>query len=346
MEIHTPSIPKRFAIPESLIEELLTNPALAARVLLGERYDAFQQGRLTYHWWTPIFEDHSGYSSGKTAVNVAYLLLRLLLWPGPHTALVMYKNFEQGKNTFMLEFGRMLRQSAFLRAHLGKDQDHTGRAQNGKTGTKGQSAWKIFFKPDKEIILPAPNWRDEAGTLASMRANTILLEEWTHVDADTQSGDLGGITGQIIGRATKASFNQHHPIWAPHIHRTAPAKKRTHPSYRRHRSDQREVEAGNPTVVTRGWSFKDYSNFPGPEPGKSFRDSFRIERNTSDLKRNMLATASAADWMAEGLGIWATSGSGFYAPDAITGCRKTWVEMGCQLVDSAAQPVWQEPTKA
>ena len=71
------------------------------------------------------------------------------------------------------------------------------------------------------------------------------------------------------------------------------------------------------------YSFKDYSRTPCPT-GKTWADEYRIQSNI-DTKRTQ--TFRTADWLGEGLGIWALSGAAWYREEAVATCQ----ELGRQM---------------
>src|SRR5690348_9302758 len=81
MNVITPAIPKRLTVTQTMMEDFLCDPVLAAKVILGLDLDAFQRCRLRYMWWIPELIDCSGFSSGKTIVDWAYIQLRCILIP-------------------------------------------------------------------------------------------------------------------------------------------------------------------------------------------------------------------------------------------------------------------------
>lgn len=306
LNIHVPSAPAHLKITQGMWEDFLCDPALAARVILGFKFDAFQNIRLRYYWWVQEVEDHSGFSSGKTIVDWAFAQLRAILIPNQALG-IYYPVFETGKKTFWTYYTAC--KSPLFHAQIGK-LDHEGGETKRVAKTEGASSFECTYRNGNTLLLPAASFSRDAVTQASLRFNTIIVEEWTHIDA------MGtGIDDQIIGRNTRECWNQNHPIWGNHFVYSAPAKTRMHPGHVRHQTIERSWRNGSPKSHSFGFCYKDFSNLPALS-GKSFRETWRID---STIKNRKSKTAKA-DWLGESLGVWAASGKGWYNEEGILQC--------------------------
>jgi len=155
--------------------------------------------------------------------------------------------------------------------------------------------------------MPAPSFARDAVTSAGLRLNTLVIEEWPHIDASSD-----GINKQLIDRTTRPSWNQFHPIWGNHILYTAHAQTMMHPAAERYKAHQRRVVAGDPTYANISYSYKDYSDLIC-HTGKSFKDEYRVESTIAN-KRN---ACSKAEWLGQGFGIWGASGIGWITEEMI-----------------------------
>jgi len=312
--IHINNDPKgNKQITQSMIEDLLWDPVMAAEVIMGYKLDVFQRVRLKWMWFVPDTEDDSGFSTGKTIVDWIYVNLRALLLPGHHAG-VYYPYFETGKQTFWLYFDQC--QAPIFKAQLGRQEFEGEKKKSAKS--QGAACFRAYYRNGGQVMMPAPSFIKDANSQASLRLNTLLVDEWTHVDAMSDNWAL-----QLYGRVTRPSFNQHHPVWKNHKHLSAPAKTRVHPATRRHDSMTREARHGNPDVHVFTFNFKDFSHFPC-RTGKSFSEEFRVESALRAMKRDL----SADEYLAEGLGIWAASGRGWFSDEDIEICQKKGQEMG------------------
>lgn len=309
MNIHTPSVPARFRITQTMADDFLCDPVLGAHCFFGFKLDAFQRARLRLMWWVPELIDSSGFSSGKTVVDWAYVNLRCILLPDHHAG-VYYPTFETMKNTFFGYYRSVY--TPIFKAQLGRLDD-----RNESDKVQGAACFKAFYRSGGQVLMPAPSFMKQAATQASLRLNTLLVEEWTHIDAASD-----GINAQLIGRVTRESWNQHHPVWGNHITFTAPAKSQMHPAYQRYYGTLRAAQSGNPKFGVCSFSYKDYSAEIPSNSGKSFRDRFRVQGTIDSLRAKF--RADRAGWLGEGLGFWARSGTGWFTEEAIMTC----VELG------------------
>lgn len=323
MEVFIPkaseaAVPKRLRFTQTMMEDFLTDPVLAAYCIMGIELDAFQACRLRYMWWMPFLIDSSGITSGKTICDFAYINLRCILLPAYHEAGVYYPVFETGKNTFWPYFTK-IRHPVF-QSQIGR-LDDKGVEDGGKV--QGAACFKVHYKNGNKMLMPAPSFMKNAATQASMRYNTLLIDEWTQVDAAST-----GIDDQLIGRNTAESWNKRHPIWSNHYTFTAHAETQMHPAHERYNDTTREINGigidgdGVPKCVRNAvvsWSYKDYSNRM-TTTGKSFAERFRDENAIGRKK----ASKDKAKILGEVFGIWSKSGRGWFTEEAILNC----VEVG------------------
>ena len=299
MQIISPLIPRTVRLPEAMIEDLLWDPVMAAEVLLGFKLDVFQACRLRTYWHCTDVMDSSGWSSGKTVVDWIFCALRNLLIPEQDVG-VYFPVFQTGKETFWRYFYTC--QSKIFQAHLGRMTQDGDEAGEGKV--QGAAAFKVYYRNGGSLLMPAPSFMKRAETQASLRFNTLVVEEWPKIDVNANGNE--GIA-QLIGRCTKASWNQHHPIWGNHIIFSGTAETVLHPGVKRYKQFVREQASGNPNWEHVSFCYKDYSSRECA-PGISFKEKFRIEKKILSLRSQL----SPADWLGEGLGIWSENGEGWF----------------------------------
>jgi hypothetical protein len=322
--------PKSLTVTREEWARLLTDPVLAAWVFFGVTLDVFQRARLRYFWWVHNVMDSSGWSSGKTIVDWIFANLRCLLIPDQEVG-VYYPVFQTGKDTFWRYYKHFLGRSRLFRSQMGRT-DELGE-DDGDGQSEGAACYKAYFRNGNVLYMPAPSFMKEANTQASRRFNTLIVEEWTHIDATST-----GIDDQLIGRVTRPCWNQHHPIWGNHILFTAPAKSRMHPGAKRHKAYEREVRKGNPQYATLSYSYKDYSNLDCGD-GRSFQEAYRIESTIAELR----AKKGKGDFMGEGFGIWAALGQGWFTEEMLLRAVALGVGRGVQPVLSRRE--WEHLAK-
>ncbi len=332
MNILVPSIPGRLRITQTMIEDTICDPVMTAKVIMGYELDIFQKARLRYYWWVPDVIDESGFSTGKTLVDFIYVNLRCIIignFTGlPHEAGVYYPTFETGKNALWPYFGRC--RAPIFRAHLGSTEDDMASNKREKKKSEASSCYKAFYKNGSVLRMPAPSFMKNASSAASLRLNTLLVEEWTHIDSGSD-----GINQQLIGRVTQDSFNRDHPIWGNHRTFTAPAKPISHPSYRRVQLHRQEMRKGNPSFHYIRWCYKDWSS-RRCRSGKPFKVEYRDEKTIRRMKVNL----ETADFEGEALGVRRKSGKGWYSDEVVYPCIRLGQELDINPVISRASDKW------
>lgn len=309
LNIIVPQVPAALRITQTMWEDFLCDPVMAAWIIFGYRLDAFQAARLRYYWWTQNVIDSSGVSSGKTVVIWLFLNLRAILLPDQESA-IYYPTFETLKTSFWEYYAKC--RAPIFRAQLGQAmQLEPGDERAGDGTLHGAACYKAFFRNGSQVKGPAPSFMKDSVTQVSLRVNTMVVEEWPNVDASSD-----GIDKVLIDRTSRPCWNQHHPIWGNHLLLSGHAETRMHPSHKRFKDHQKLVGRGDPQFANISYSYKDYSRLPSYNPGKTWQDECRIEA-TIRAKRN---TCSQVDWMGQGFGIWTESGVGWFTEAAILQC--------------------------
>lgn len=324
MNVLVPAIPGRLQISQGMIEDLLYDPVMAATIFLGVDFDAFQGVKMRYKWFTPYVEDSSGYSSSKTIIDFCVMAMRAVLLP-EQVCMVIYPVFEQGKKNFWKYFNEL--GTRLWRAQLGRF-DMMGE-EEGKSNVKGASCWVQHFKNGSQIWMPAPGVDRESVTLAGLRTNTILVDEFNKV-----YGMNGGQTAmtQIMTRNSRESFNKEHPIWRNHVMLSSTAELSDHPAYKIHQNYDKKAKQGDPAYATLAFCYKDYSNLPTKQ-GKSFKQRFRDDGNIEIIRQTC---GSEEKFAAEALGLWLKQSRGWYTREMIESCARAGAQRGLEVILSSA----------
>lgn len=294
-------------------ETMLRDPVAALYALTGVVLDEYQAARLRYYWFVPNVIDSSGFSSAKTFCFWAFIQLRCILIPN-HIAGVYYMTFSTGQQTFWPYYAWC--KHPIFRSQFGGTNEE---GDDVKGNSHGAACWLARYRNGSEVKMPAPSWGQDAKSQAGLRYNTVGIDEWTKVE----STGTQGINQQILGRVTRASYNQHHPLWCNHRVFLATAETLSHPAYNRYRVFRKEERRGNPNFATLSFSFKDYSKTKRCHTGKTFAEEYRIEETLAAMK----AQFTPSHWLREGLGIWARETKGWYSEAALGRC----LELGRQL---------------
>ncbi|MDE2107460.1 MAG: hypothetical protein KGL39_60250 [Patescibacteria group bacterium] len=313
-------------ISRAMWQKLLCDPVLAAYAIFGVKLDAFQACRLRYYWWCQNVVDSSGVSSGKTISIWLFLNLRAILIPDQEMA-IYYPVFDQGKNSFWNYYTEFKRAPIFT-SQLGNSLKlEAGEEVSGDGTVHGANSYKAIFRNGNKLLMPATNMAKDMITQGSVRLNVMVVEEWPDVDAQSD-----GINKQLIGRTSRGSWNQFHPLWGNHILLSGHAQTRMHPSSVRMRSHQRKAAAGDPNWVNISYCFKNYSDRVS-HTGKTFRQQWRVEGTIANDKE----TSSKGDWLGKGLGIWGANGEGWFSEEALLRCQAAGRARGLTPCTSRAQ---------
>lgn len=313
MNIIVPSQSAIYRLPQSMIEDIIFDPSLAAKAIFNEDMDEFQKLRLREYVWTPEVEDSSGFSSFKTRTFFIAWVLRCILIEN-HVSGVYYQNFNSGQKNFWQYFTVYQQKSKIFREQIGRlglETDEGDEKKDKKGTLKGPSCWSCYFKNGSHLMMPAPGFLRESESQAGLRLNDLGLDEWTKSEA---MGD-NGINKQLIGRATRESYNQDHPFWCNHFLFLATAEDYKHPAAARHKKYAKQVQTGDPYVSQFSFSFKDISDLPMGDTGKSWKKTLRVNKTLKEMKANL----SPTKYLQEVLGIWGYSGIGWYSEENLDG---------------------------
>jgi hypothetical protein len=295
-------------VSQSALEKLLRDPVMAAHVILGMEFDTFQKARLRTYWWVPHVTDNSGVSTGKTAVDFAYLCLRVILCGrlDNHVAAVYFPNFQTMKDEFWPYFDATIGRSDIFRSLL--------KIHNGKVGEhKDPGAWWMEFKDGSRIVAPAPGFMQDSMTQASRRFNTLVVDDYL------RAMDMGeGIEKQLIDRVTRPCFNQEHPVWANHVKLLGHAEKPSHRGYARYKAARRAIADGDTGHAVISFCHLDWSD--RPVGGSTFRKKYCPTKVIKEQKRVLSWDQYCRQW----LGIWSRDGQNYY-PETVL--ARAWQRM-------------------
>lgn len=306
------SVPKHYRISEQMVEDFVHDPVMGAELLFGEKLDVFQRVRLKLYWHVPRVMDSSGFSSAKTHCMWVVSNLRALLI-SDHISAVYYQDFGAGqRNYWNPNYRRVSRNSTIFRAHIGRMEADNSR-QKGKAERMGPSCWTCDYKNGSKVMMPAAGFLQDAKSQAGLRINDLFIDEWTKIAATSE-----GIEKQLIGRATRACFNKEHPFWKNHQIFLATAEDSSHPAWEKYQSFLEEANAANPDYALINFSFKDYSDLPFKDSGRSFKEIYREDSVINDIRK----AQTAAGFRQEALGFWSRMGRTLYSGDSLEAAYK------------------------
>ncbi len=329
MNIHVSSSPRHLRLTQTMLEDFLWDPVLAASVFWPDaELDVFQRVALKLMWLVPVTMDASGVSTGKTFRNFLYAQLRAMLVPNEnsgHSVGVYFPVFGNGKASFWRYYSASFVQTPLFRAQVGRFDQGTETTKKGITSQP--DCYYCYFKGGGSVALPAPSMDKDAATQKSRRFNTLILEEFTETD---EKGNA--IDEELLKRTTAESWQSQHPVWQNHIKYSGHAESSVHASYPRYAQLMREVRKGMPDRAHFAFSYKDYSDLPRKN-GKTFQSLREAAEGSLDLAAS---TSSATKRLCGDFGIWARAGSAFYPPGVLEQAADLGRQMGLMPMLSAS----------
>lgn len=279
------------------LEQFIRDPVMAAYVLMGAELDTFQKFRLRMLWWVPFTVDSSGVSTGKTFTLFIYLNLRCMLLPD-HVAGVYFPNWAVGQEEFWPYFERTMERSDTFTEQL--------EMHNKAYGLRGSSAWQMFYKDGSKLTMPAGSFFQDAQTQATRRFNTMAVDDWLRAE------DMGdGVSKQLVGRTTRESYNQAHPVWGNHVKFFGHAETPMHKGYARVKAYRRAILDGSQTHGLFSFNYKDWT--------PPFAKRLDIKKIVEDDKRTMPEDQFRRQW----LGFWSRDGATYYPEITLFRCCRS-----------------------
>lgn len=303
MDILIPSTPQKYVVTQGMIEDLLFNPAMAAKIFFDISLDAFQSAALKIQWLSYDTEDHSGHGSSKTLRAWILANLSCILFPNCVVG-VVYQNAQSGRDNFWKYYSDTRYMTPLFRAQMGRFDkgSHKGRATAKEPGN-----WKLFFKDGSRVEMPAPGHTGDAEKLGSWEVNRMVIDESNKI---RRMGS--GIENQLLNRVRLQTPNPNHPVWQNKIWRFGTAETADHPAFPIHQVRIKDEARGDPTLYSFGFCYKDWSNIICPT-GKSFRDQIPNWTTIKASNREM----TKARRMAEAFGIYALASEGWYGAEGL-----------------------------
>lgn len=322
-------------ITQTLIEDIICDPVVGAKVIMGENLDVFQRVRLKICWHTPRVMDTSGFSSAKTKNMWIVANLRALIFP-EHVGAVYYPTFTSGQKNYWGYYNEVAMRAPIFRSQLGLirvDGVDSRSGNSAKATGRGPSVWECHYLNSSKIMMPAPGFLTGSKSQAGYRFNDLYIDEWTKAEAMSLESD--GIDDQLIGRTTRHSWNQHHPIHGNHHLFLATAEDDVmHPAHDRYEGYVAECRRGNPDYFVFGFCFKDYSAKPFNK-SQTFEERFRNHAALRDMKKNK----SKQGYLAEGIGVWGNNRRGLYTSEMIKHCHEVGLRDKAEIVCSRTEDV-------
>lgn len=273
-------------VTATMVEDMLFDPILAAKVLLDIQIPPHQELRLLHQWCTFLTIDDSGFSTGKTFTNAILMALRSVLIPN-HISGVLAGTFRQGRLMFQY-IERWSHTSKIFRSCL---RQHRG----GPHLVHQNDIWQAFYRGGSENRVLPPNFAQDSERLRSERWHCGYFDEWT------KFGSLSAITKTLFGRVTALNTYGDCPVRGNHIHLSSTPGFMHEPCYSLIDDIDKRIERGNPDYARFTCN---YRHVPKTPKWRSFVDRRTIYLMQTTNPKGIVA--SEID------GIWQKDSQSFY----------------------------------
>lgn len=279
-----------------MVEDMIFNPILAAKVLLGIRVPPHMELRILKMWTTQFTNDDSGFSTGKSFTLAVVSALRSILFPGRISG-ILSGTFRQGQLIFQ-NYDRWYESSKIFKSCI-------KFAQGKPKLVHGSDAWRAYFRGGAEIRVLPPNFMGDSTRLRSERWHDGYLDEWTIF------GNFEALTKTIIGRITATNHYPDCPVRQNHIHMASTPGYTHQPAYSIVRKIQANINGGN----------KDYGRFSSNYRAVPKHPDWEWLVNRK-IVFNMQTMNPPGVVKAEVDGLWQADSLSIYSAKAVTECRR------------------------
>lgn len=288
-----------------MIDDLVHNPALAAKVILGQDIrdmPPHERIRFKLAWVSKFVLDHSGFSTAKTFSIAALAALRIILLDPYRVQGVVSRTFGQGKvvGDYWL---RWLDTSKIFASQIKKRPVATGGIEYDFI--RGASGWYLTSRNGSSAKIIPPDLMKKGGRLASERFSDGYFDE-IHKWPDQNIIEL-----VMHPRVTKPVSDPLHPIYQHHFYNSSTAGFKYEPAYERVARYLKEMSLKNEKYSVLTFNFRDVPDKP------QFHALVDM-----DVLKNMELSLPDALFRAEGLGEWVDDSMGTYSAKLVSSIRR------------------------
>lgn len=233
--------------------DLITDPVMAAEILLGAEFDTAAAVALRLYWFVPNVMDHSGVSSGKTEVTWTWACLRQMLLPHPagfesQKIALYYPTKSQAKEAIGDRFDKTIERSKIFRREI-------ETLRGGRYALREiEGTLEIAFRNGGKIRLPATDMKGDAKNQASRRYHHGAIDEFAEIDLASDALDK-----QLLQRINAPCPQPDHPLFTNHIKLSGHAEGRNHPAYQRYKVWKSIIRDGSQFHALHTRCFRDWS---------------------------------------------------------------------------------------
>jgi len=214
-----------------MVEDMIFNPSLAAKVILDIEMPPHQELRLLMMWTHQMTIDDSGFSTGKSFTGAMKIALTSVLFKD-YTSGVLSKTFRQGKLIFdMIE--RWSNANKLFRNTIAKQFNNKPKILHDN------EVYRILWRGGSELRVLPPGFLKDSENLRSERWNAAYCDEWNTY------GKYESLTSIIYGRATRANPYLDCPVRGNKIHLFSTPKYKHHESYHLVEAIEKDIANGN-----------------------------------------------------------------------------------------------------
>lgn len=278
-----------------MVEDMMFNPILATKVILGLRVPPHEELRIMMMWSTYFTVDDSGFSTGKSFTIAVVAALRAILF-AERVEGVLSKTFAQGQIIFSY-FDKWANTNPRFRWCL---KHYKGQPRLIHSST----AYVAMFRRESSIRVLPPNFMQDSERLKSERWHDGYFDEWTSF------GNFIAFNKTVIGRVTRTNEYPNCPVRQNHIHLQSTPNFEHHPSFGIVKSVNNNIAQGN----------KDYARFsvnyrhvPDTKDWEWMVNKKTIFHMQTNLTRGMIK--------AEVDGLWQKDSGSYYSSAIIEPAR-------------------------
>jgi len=278
-----------------MVEDMMFDPILAAKVLLGIKVPPHEELRILWMWCTYFTIDDSGFSTGKSFTFAVVSALRSILFSHRISGIIS-KTFSQGKLIFQ-NYDRWISTSKIFRSCV----KHGGGKPRLVHGT---DAWKAEFTSESEVRVLPPDFARDAERIRGERWSDGYFDEWTVFN------NLAALNKILIGRCSKPNDFSDCPVRQNHIHLSSTPTFTYHPTYQIVKKTAHQIAQGNKNY---GRFSCNYRHIPDDREWR-----FIIDRKTIFHMQTVLPPGIVKT---EIDGVWQQDSGAFYSSFEIQQCR-------------------------
>jgi hypothetical protein len=294
-----------------MIDDLIHNPVLAVRVILGDEsildMPPHERIRFKIAWTAKFTLDSSGFSTAKSFSIAALAALRIVLLDSERIEGVVSKTFGQGKLVGKY-WEKWLGTSKIFASQIRKRP--SAAAGMEYDFNRGPTGWELVSRNGSIARIVPPDLMKEGGRLASERFSDGYFDE-IHKWPEQSLLEM-----VMFPRVSKPVSKSDDPIYQRHIYCSCTARFKYHPAYKRVEDFQNEMNNGNAKYAVMSFNFRDVPDKP----------EYRALVEMDTLKM-MERTLPKALFQCEALGEWVSDSEGFYTASMINTIRHREVKV-------------------